>query len=209
MKRKLIAALVVAFGLLASSAYAADNLLFNSTVVVPAEKDGYASSQKWGTAPSGKKALIVSTHVQKDGDVCYRMRIDFSEPLSVRSISKIHLDWEPLDADIKKAGKKEIMLSIFTLNREDNKARRAGELVYSKRGEDKKSIYQASSTNPEVPFNAVYDAEKDCQGWTDTKFLESTKQITGIEVYVNLGSVSKGDGASKGKGLAVTGIWFE
>lgn len=209
MKRKLLVALVAAFGLMASTAYAADNLLLNSTVVIPAEKDGYASSQKWGTAPSGKKALIVSTHVQKDGDVCYRMRIDFAEPLTVRSVSKIHLDWEPLDADIKKAGRKEIMLSIFTLNREDNKARRAGELNYKKRGEDKKSIFQASSTNPEVPFNAVYDIEKDCQSWTDTKFIESTKQVTGIEVYVNLGSVSKGDGASKGKGLAITNISFE
>ena len=204
MKRKLLA-LVAAFGLVAASSFAQENLLFASNAVVPAEQPGVAGPMKVGTAPSGKKAIIVMPQ-EYGGDVCYRMRVEFTTPIKVRSVSKIHVDWEPLDENIKQAGKKEVMFSIFTLNREDNKLLRAGTLDMKHRGEDKKSIYQAASV--EVPFNAVYDADTDCQKWTDTLFNESTKQIVAIEFYTTLGS-SQTAKVTDGKGIAITAVYFE
>lgn len=208
MKRRALFAMVAAIGLATSAAYAqATNLLFTPTSVLAPEQDAIAGKQVIGKAPSGKKAIIVSASAQKDGDVCYRMRVNFTEPVQIRTASKIHVDWEPLDASIKADGEREFMFSIFTLNREDNKLRRAGTLNYKARGEDKKSIYQ--SKNIKVPFNAVYYVDSECQSWTDTLFPESTKMITAIELYTNLGSVSKGTKASDFKGLAVTNVYFE
>ena len=207
--KKALFAVIAAAGLLASTVYAETtaNLLFTPDSIVTAEADGVAGKQTKGKAPSGKQAIIVQAQAQKDGDVNYRLRIDFAKPIQVRSVTKIHVDWEPLDPQIKADGKREFMFSIFTLNREDNKLRRAGTLNYNKRGEDKKSIYQ--SKDIQVPFNAVYYVDTECQSWTDTLFPESTKMITAIELYTSLGSTSKGTKASEFKGLAVTNVSFE
>ncbi len=206
MKKRALLAVVIA-GLVASASFAQTNLLFTADSVIPAEADAYAGKQTKGKAPSGKQAIIVQAQMQKDGDVNYRLRINFAKPLQIRSAAKICVDWEPLDPQIKADGKREFMFSIFTLNREDNKARRAGTLDYKNRGEDKKSIYQAKSI--QVPFNAVYDVETECQSWTDTLFPESTKMVTGIELYTNLGSKSAGTNPKDFKGLAVTSVRFE
>lgn len=182
-----------------------DNLLWSSTTVIPAAKLGFAAKQVTGTAPSGKKALIVSA--EKNGnEIDFRARIDFSAPVQIRGASKIIVEWEPLDASIKDKGGMPINFSIFTLNPEDNKALRSKTLDYAKRGEDKKSIFMKNGNDGFQGLKASWDLTADYQAWTDTSWDSSTKKVTALELYSYLGGSGS---ASDYKGIAITAIRFE
>ncbi len=206
---KLLAIAALAF-VAAGSAFAqkvGENLLFTSNSVVPAAKPGYASVQKKGKAPSGKDAIIVSAETNGN-DVAYRGRIDFKEPAQIRGATKLIVEWEPLDADIKSAGGMQIIFSTFTLNPNDNKAHRAGTLDYAKRGEDKKEIFMKNAKEGFQGTKAEFNLTADYQAWTDTSWDGSTKKLTGIEFYHSCGQADKVS-ASQFKGVAITSIRFE
>ena len=209
MKKTLLKVCAVMLCLFASESVFAQskdvNLLYSKTSVIPDAQVGYASPTKNGTAPSGAKAVIVSAE-DNGGDIAYRLRVELSEPIQIRGVSKVHIEWEPLDENLKASQRCNMIFSIFTLNKDDNAAFRKKTLDYANRGEDKKSIFWVDG---EQPFSAVYDLSADCQTWTDTTYDGSSKRITGFEVYVNVGSGANGDSPANFKGLAVTNIWFD
>jgi len=202
-----IAALAIAAGGAAFAQKVGENLLFTANSVIPAAKPGYASVQKKGKAPSGKNAIIVSAE-KNDNDVAYRLRIDFKEAAQIRGATKIIVEWEPLDADIKAAKGMQVIFSTFTLNPEDNKALRAKTLDYNKRGEDKKEIYMKNKDEGFQGFKSEFLLTGDYQSWTDTSWDSSTKKLTGIELYHCLGTADKVS-PSQFKGLAITSVRFE
>jgi hypothetical protein len=191
----------------AQTAKNSGNLLFTDNVILPAEKIDYAGAMSKGKSSAGKDAIIVKVG-DKNGDLEYRWRIDFKKPVSLKGYSKLCFTWESLDADIKKAGGANINVSVLTLCKDDNKLFRADpNWDASKRDVtlDKRSFLMASN-NGFLKTNAVLDFEKDTQTWTDTTIATSTKQMTGIEIYVGLGKDKK---AADCKGFVVTSVWFE
>src|SRR5574344_1058895 len=212
MKRSVYLAVLAVVGFFAVTGVAAQtamktgNLLFSDNVVLPAAKIDYAGPMSKGKA-SGKDAIIVKAG-EKNGECEYRWRIDFKKPVSLKGYKKMCFTWEPLDADMKKAGGAHINVSILTLCKDDNKLLRAdANWDASKRDStlDKRSFLMAPN-NGFQKQDAVLSFDADSQSWTDTTVLTSTKHMTGIELFIGLGKDKK---AADFKGIAVTALWFE
>lgn len=185
---------------------AKDNLIASPNLdVLPKSTPDYASPMTRGKAPSGKDAIIV-TQLETNGTKEYRFRINFKEPFKLRGVTKLHIDWEAIDATLKSAGGAHMNASLRVLNADDNKALRAKTLDMAEHSKDlttdrDKRCYFQGGNNGLQTFNAVFDLTQDAQGWGGITWDESTKQIIGLEVYVS----DVGDG----KGIAITNIWLE
>ena len=200
-------AFIAALALVASAAFAqvaaGPNLISFADVVVPAEGakvggDGAPKEAK-GKAPSGKDAIICQVK-DEAGVKVYRWRIDFAKPYSIKGFKKIMVNWESADDSFAKGTN--MNLSIYTLNKDNNKLLRAGTLDASKVDMTegvKKSILMAHGGFQSQ--KADFKLSGDCQTWTDTTIDGSTKQVMSIEIYVS--------GVKEAKGFAVTDVHFE
>jgi hypothetical protein len=200
-------AFIAALALVASAAFAqvaaGPNLISFADVVIPAEGavmgDSVAPKEAKDKAPSGKDAVICQVK-DEGGAKVYRWLIEFSKPYSIKGYKKVLVNWESGDESFAKGAN--LILSLFTLNKDDNKLLRAGTLDVSKidmKKDFKKSILMAHGGFQTPTADFMLGA--DCQGWTDTTVDGSTKQVMGIEIYVS--------GVKEGKGFAVTDIHFE
>lgn len=205
MKKSVI---IAAVALLAAGSMAfaqtakGENLITFADTVVPAEgavmADSVAPKEAKGKAPSGKDAIICQAK-DEGGKKVYRWRIDFSKPYAIKGFKKLILNWEGLDSDMAKTAT--MNLSLFFLNKDDNKALRAGTFDMTKMDPKltKKAILMHGNGSQKPA--AEFKLSGDCQSWTDTTVDGSTKQLVGVEVYI--GTVSEG------KGFAVTDLHFE
>lgn len=206
MKRTLITAALAL--MVAAAAFAGENLAFGKTTVLPEAAIDYAGKMYEGKAPDGAKAII-SESENKGSETCYRWRIDFTQPLAVKNAKKIVVTWGCEDEAIVTAGGAGMNCSLFTLNKDDYKLFRGKKLDYKgpkKDGGDdgdKKSILANQSTWFQ-PFECEYNLESDCTTWTGYTFVESTKYLTGIELYVYIG-----DGNAKPSKMWVKDVHFE
>lgn len=206
-------ALIAVLALVASAVFAqaaasgkTDNLLFSDNTVITAEKAGVATPQAKGKAPSGKDALIVKAGVN-NGDIEYRFRVDFKQPVAIKASKKCVIVWEAIDKTLAKQKGANMNLSLFTLCKDDNKLLRADanwDATKRDPAADKKSILMKAGGFQGM--NAVFSFSSDAQEWTDTTIMASTKQLTGVELYV---FVAKGSSAPADSGIAITDVHFE
>lgn len=198
----LLVALLFVGSTVFAQAAKSENLILDKNTIIPAEGvimcDSYAAKEAKGKAPSGKDAIICQVK-DEAGTKVYRWRIDFSAPYSIKTFKKIIVNWEGLDSDMAKTVN--MNLSLFFLNKDDNKALRAKTFDMSKMDPTltKKAILMHD--NGSQPTTAEFKFSEDCRDWTGLTIDGSTKQVVSIEVYIS--------GVTEGKGFAVTDVHFE